>query len=345
MKNNTNSFVVIMTRFSDLANNPYSDPTAYADALTAFGTVCARSVLKKVIDPKTKEQSTTDPTKYVLKDRLTDSGFNPLLVQMQRDLTRSARDLDRLEYANDNATDLEFTTDGEYKSKTVDSTLASAAAALARENLADGLDLVNDAIVSILDEMQKQKERDPLLPIDFERPYTVRRLKRKVWIKENDSVNGWETVETSPIREVYKAIRRAIASSKAVQADPKNGYSYIQDFVTDGDADSDPTVIYRRLPKYADLGGAARDFNGQETFYTTDSETVDRYYDIIAALNLNDRQRAVIELKTRGYGNKAIATYLGITENSVKGLTNRIRAKAEKIGFTPSMWDEMTADR
>lgn len=340
MKKESNSFAVIMQNFVDLANNPFADSGAYADALTALATACARSTLKKVIDPKSKEK--TENGKYILRDKVTDGGMNPLLIRMQADLARDKNDLARIVYANDNAFDLVFTNDGEYKQETIDSELAKAAADIGKNNLADGLDLVNDAVVAILDEVQKQREREPGQLIDLERPYTVRRLKRKVWIKETDSKGGYEVVETAPIREVYKAIRRAIANSRAVQADPRNGYSYLEDFATDENGET--VELYRRLPKYADLGGAVRDFNGGETGYTVDHETVDSYDEILAALNLSDRQRAILQYRVQGYGRKAIATKLGLFDSSIKTQIARIREKAEKIGFTPDLWHEMTAN-
>lgn len=342
MKKEYKSFAVILADFAALENDPKHDPVDYADALTDLATACARSVLKKVIDPKSKEKSTTDPTRYVLKDKLTDGGCNPLLMRMQADLARDQNDLARLVYASDRATDLVFDSVGDLVHETIDPDLASAAADLAHENLADGLDLVNDAVVAILDEVQKQRERDPHDPVDLERPYTVRRLKRKVWIKDADGVGGYETIETAPIREVYKAIRRAIQSSRAVQADPRNGYSYIEDLRMDGDGD--PTVVYRRLPKYADLGGVACDFNGKETAYTTDGETVDRYYSTLAALNLTDRQNQILIYRLQGYGYKAIATRLGVSDKAIKKTVKQIQVKAENIGFTPDLWQDMTAE-
>lgn len=61
---------------------------------------------------------------------------------------------------------------------------------LTQQILGDGLDLVNTAIVSLLDECTKV---DTTAENFLETVYTVRRLKKKVWIKVEDSVNGWET--------------------------------------------------------------------------------------------------------------------------------------------------------
>lgn len=66
-------------------------------------------------------------------------------------------------------------------------------------------------------------------------PYKERRLKKKVWIKKDDSINGWETVETTPIQETYKAVRREIEHSRAMSTDARNGYSYLEDIAHDSE--------------------------------------------------------------------------------------------------------------
>lgn len=46
-----------------------------------------------------------------------------------------------------------------------------------------------------------------------------------------------------------------------------------------------------------------------------------------------------------GYGMRAIATYHGVKPETVNKQLSRLRAKCEKIGFTPGMWAEMTAEK
>lgn len=172
-----------------------------------------------------------------------------------------------------------------------------------------------------------------IAPKWLDTPYTVRRLARKVYIRGEDSA-AYRDEETTPIQEVYKAVRRAIQNSRAMQTDPRNGYTYIEDMTADG-----LDTIYHRLQKWADLGGYDRDGH-----YTADPATVDTYEKTLAALNLSDRQLTVVNLRMRGYGKKAIGTYLGIDPNNVGRVLKQVQAKAEKIGFTPTMWAEMTAE-
>lgn len=315
--NNKTAFLELLNTYSTAYANKTTDPTVYSDTLTDLATAVAYSVLKKCID----------------------TSSNPTLKAIRRDLARATHDLEGLKYANNNAFTLEYNDSGDLTRKTLDSDLARAFITLASDTIGDGLDLTNTAIVSILDETRKQIERDPDRPIDLERPYSVRRLKRKVWIKSTDSVNGWETISTTPISEIYKTVRRAIDSSRAAVTDPRNGYSYLEDLATDPESETE-TVIYRRLPKYANLGGYATDFNGANTLYNVDPSTVDEYDRIVELLHLTVKQSKILTLRMSGYGNKAIATYLGITENSVKGAMTEIRRKAKKAGFDPTKYTE-----
>lgn len=300
-------------------------PTTFADTVEAYNA-----------DPesaKTLTDLATATTFAVLKKVINTTG-NPMLQTVRKELTRDLHDLDRLAYSNDNATRLAFNGGGDLVSEVLDPALVKAAADLAGLSLGDGLDLVNDAVVAILSERAKQADRDPGLPLDMERPYTIRRLKRKVWIKTAESAKAWETVETTPIQEVYKAIRRSIDNSRSMQTDPRNGYTYIADLATDPES-GDQTAIYRRMPKYADLGGHVCDFNGKETVATTaDHETVESLDRLVAAMNLSDREATVLKYRLSGYGKKAIATAMGLSESSVATMQRRIKDKATASGLT-----------
>lgn len=320
-----NTTTTTPTTFADLVKKYNADPRN-ADHLTDLATAVAYSVLRKVIDPTRNGQA----------DRPSDSGLNPALVALRDDLTRDRAYLTRLAYATNGATRLAFTADGDLVSETVDPALAKAATALAGQTLGDGLDLVNDAALAILEETAKQADRDPGQPVDLERVYTVRRLNRKVWIKTAETVNGWETVETTPIQEVYKAVRRSIDNSRSVQTDPRNGYTYLEDLAIDPES-GDQSAIYRRLPKYTDLGGHVCDFNGKETVATTaDRETVETTDRLVAAMRLTDREMSVLKYRLAGYGYKAIATALGLTVDNAKRCGRRIRDKATAAGLTPT---------
>ena len=264
---------------------------------------------------------------YSVIKKCLSTGYNSTLEQLRRELGRDLHELDTLHHASMNAYTATVTADGDYKRVKVDPGCAVALDRLASVQLGDGIDFVNVAVVAILEETAKQAEREPGTAVDLTRPYFVRRLSRKIWIKTEQSVNGWEEVETTPIREIYKAVRRYVMESRAGATDPRNGYSYLDETTTDP-VTGEETTIYKRLPKYADLGGYAVDFNGACTLYSVERETVDRYESMVASLNLTAKQAQILSLKQSGYGNKAIATYMGISENSVKGACTEIKRKA-----------------
>ena len=114
------------------------------------------------------------------------------------------------------------------------------------------MDLVHTASATLINQTKQHGNI-----VEFmESPYKERRLKKKVWIKKADSVNGWETVETTPIQEVYKSVRREIENSRAMSTDARNGYTYLEEIAQDGET-GEKTQVYKRLIKYADLGGCA----------------------------------------------------------------------------------------
>lgn len=310
-----NPFTLLLREYEQQTRNrqqtPTAEPeTAYTKALTDLAQAVAYSVLKKCIDVSQ----------------------NKALLQVRQSIARDTNALKRIEYANATAYETVYNADGDKVQKVADKDSARALQKLCAECFGDGLDIVNDAVVAIMTETEKAVDTSANF---METAYSVRRLNRKVWIKKEDSAKGWETVETTPIQEVYKAVRRSIDSSRAVQTDPRNGYSYIEDYATDSESGAGES-IYKRMPKYADLGGYATDFNGACTFYTIDSETVQDTESIIEKLNLTTKQAKVLQLRQSGYGYKAIATYLGVCQNSVVKTVKAIQMKAVAIGLTPT---------
>ncbi|MBP5462538.1 MAG: hypothetical protein J6Y20_10465, partial [Lachnospiraceae bacterium] len=213
------------TTYFDLVKKYSTDPTVIYDLATA--TVFA--VTKKIV---------------------TASG-DKTVTNIRRDLATDLSVADRLENALNGATNLKFKKNGSAKVTVVDPALNKATNDLINHIISDGMDLVHDAVVEILEQTAEQKKRDPDLPTDLERPFPIRRRKRKVVIKDDYAVGAWETVVTTPIQEVYKAVRRSIMDSRAVQTASLK-YCYIDDISTDPDGNTTDR-IYRRLDKYSDL--------------------------------------------------------------------------------------------
>lgn len=197
-----------------------------------------------------------------------------------------------------------------------------------------GIDLVSVATVAILGEVKKQADRDPDLPCDLERPYTVKTLSKRVYIQTATSC-AWKEVETLPIKEIYKAIRRYIMETASERSDPRAKYCYLEDLAVDESGNETADRIYIRLGKYSDLGGYVKDFNGKETFIVADNITAKKASDLVTEMNLTARQAQVLKYRRQGLGYRAIATALGIRPESVYSCIKSIQTKARAIGLDP----------
>lgn len=323
---NTN-FETLMTNFCDEYRKD-STSAKFTEVTTDLATAVAYSVIRKCLDPQAKSGKTSN------------SGCNPQLEEVKRSIYRDTNTLKNIDYSCKEAFTTVYNEDGDRQTKTKDSDYRYAYNKLTQQTLGDGLDLVNTAIVSLLDECTKV---DTTTGNFLETVYTVRKLKKKVWIKVSDSVNGWETVETSPIREVYKAVRREVANNRSLNIDPSNGYLYLEDLAKDEESNEEATV-YRRLNKYTDLVGNVTDFNGAVKFETVDSGSVADYDKMTEALELTARQAQVLQLRMSGYGCVAIGTYLGVKEESVRSVLQTIQKKAvEKLSLPSYLVNAMTA--
>ena len=304
-----------------------SNSEKFTAVATDLATDVAFSVLRKCLDPQAKSGKPSN------------SGCNPQLDEVKRSIYRDTNTLKNIDYSCKKAFVIVYNEDGDRQTKTADSDYRYAYNKLTQQTLGDGLDLVNTAIVSLLDECTKV---DTTAENFLETVYTVRRLKKKVWIKVEDSVNGWETVETSPIREVYKAVRREVANNRSLNIDPSNGYMYLEDLTRDEESNEE-TVIYRRLNKYYDLAGNVTDFNGAVKFETVDSASVTDYDTMVEKLELTTRQAQILQLRMSGCGYIAIGTYLGVNEKSVRDVLKTVQKKAsEKLDLPPYLVKALT---
>lgn len=304
-----------------------SNSEKFTAVATDLATAVAFSVLRKCLDPQAKSGKPSN------------SGCNPQLDEVKRSIYRDTNTLKNIDYSCKKAFMTVYNEDGDRQTKTADSDYRYAYNKLTQQTLGDGLDLVNTAIVSLLDECTKV---DTTAENFLETVYTVRRLKKKVWIKVEDSVNGWEAVETSPIREVYKAVRREVANNRSLNIDPSNGYMYLEDLTRDEESNEE-TVIYRRLNKFSDLAGNVTDFNGAVKFETVDSASVTDYDTMVEKLELTTRQAQILQLRMSGYGYIAIGTYLGVNEKSVRDVLKTVQKKAsEKLDLPPYLVKALT---
>lgn len=262
----------------------------------------------------------------VLKKCEAKSGNTSVFGTLRRELLQARADLATIERAGNCAYSHTYDKNGEYKQVITDKVLHHAKNACTDHTIGEGYSLINTAIVSILDEVKKQ-EKQGLKKVDMFREYTQKVLSKRVVIRLNDSASYTEK-GTTPIQEVYLAIRRHIYSLQSDKVDI-NGYTYIQEDITSPDGVEDR--LYYRFGKYADIGGYACDSNGKETLYSGDYDIIVMLREFAKVEKLTQKQVKTIELRLRGYGQRAIATYFGITPQAVQNALRKLQPKLQKF--------------
>lgn len=197
----------------------------------------------------------------------------------------------------------------------------------ASDTIPELADLVSVATVAILENLDKYGNLTAT--VKYQKP------QRQI-IYGNGDVKTIEA-EAVPIQLVYRAVRKYISGMKNGGSLGADGYSYIAITDTDTDTDTDTgidAVIYRRLGKYADIGGYT-----SEGLYTVSEEDVAKVDGILARLDLTREQKRILSLRQGGYSFGAIADILGVTQEAAKKAVKRIRCKAVKIGFEPTKAD------
>jgi predicted transcriptional regulator len=193
----------------------------------------------------------------------------------------------------------------------------------ASDTMPELADLVSVATVAVLENLNKYGNLTAT--VKYQKP------QRQI-VYGNGNIKMIEA-EAVPIQLVYRAVRKYISGMKNGGSLGADGYSYIA--ITDTDTDTGiDTVIYRRLGKYADIGGYT-----SEGLYTVSEEDVTRIDGIISRLDLTREQKRILSLRQGGYSFGAIADILGVTQEAVKKAIKRIRCKAVKIGFEPTKAD------
>lgn len=293
----------------------YASGADYTDEITALATAIAKSVLNKVIDPQRKTAGE--------KTAVSNSGVNKYLDELKRGIYFDERNLSNIRHWSNLPYEIEYTKNGDMLMIEHEGTSA-ALETLLDYCLTEGIDLVQTAVVALLEQAESHAENGENW---LDEPFTVRRLSKRVYIRETDS-KAYKDVETTAIQECYRAVRRAVADSRAVQTDPRNGYTYIS---IDAYSDEELEQIFIRSGKYADVGGV--DCNG---LYTGDYESLraaNSAEEMLASLNLTARELQIINLRMRGYGARAIGTYLGVSRGSVERSVKNIQSKARENGM------------
>lgn len=320
----------------------------FADLLRDYERA-TRNYLQRPCKETERERTETAKTlaaacTFAVLKKIEAASGNKVITGLRRDLARDLNNANNLANSIQNATETKYNADGERITRVKDKDLNETSADLTAETISDASDLLQTALLTIYAETAKIQEiyadyfwiigadNKPFPFMEF--PYTTRRLKRKVWIKAAESKNGWETVETTAIREVYKAVRRDIESNRSMQI-ANNKYCYIADLATDEES-GDEEAIYRRLPKYSRLAEETTDYNGKVIAITADKESAETADRLVKSLKLSKQQATILQYRMSGYGYKAIATALGVRSANIQTQCKRIAEKAIASGLFPA---------
>lgn len=310
--------------------------TDYGAELSELSTAIAFSTVRKLIDPQSKNAAR--------RDDVSNSGFSPAMVAIRRGIAADRALLDNTARNANAATVTELDKNGDMVTNIANADANENANNLIQKCLSDGIDLVQSAALALLEEIARAGGVSAVYPGWLDTVYTDRKLSKRVYIRLSDSA-AYADVETTPIQEACRAVRRAVQNSRAVNADPRCKYVYISDEVKDGE---DIDRIYYRMPKYSDIGGYAHNgrysdripgspagYESEGDVVTGDIETARGMNEITEKLNLTIRQKGILTLRLQGWGQRAIATYLGVKPQAIQKAVYSMRKKCYEIGLDP----------
>ena len=297
-----------------------------AAALVQFGRAMAGIAVAKCADPQRKTAAE--------RDTVSDNGMNPMMQTLRREVFADVAALNNLHDAINAALVVKFSEDGDAMTDIVDKKAWEQSNVLSCERLGDGMDLVQDVVLALLEE---QAAGHTTAANWMDTPYTVRKLDKRVLIKDTDSA-AYHDEQVTPSQAAFRIVRQAIQESRAMQVDTRNGYTYLSELTEDG-----LDTVYRRLGKYSDLSGYA--CNGQlsdmagapagwysgDGLCTSDMQTADDMGELVERLELTDRQATVLKYRMQGYGIKAIATRLGVSHQAIAKTLDGIGKKADGV--------------
>lgn len=193
----------------------------------------------------------------------------------------------------------------------------------------DADDLIQVAAVAILQQIKRMQAVG--YKIDLESVYTKKTLRKRTLVISGNNELNYINRDTTGIQEIFRAVRAYINSNK--HRYQISNFSYLQAVAKDTQE-----VYYYRLPKYADLGGYVRNYNGKNTFYTVSDNAVDdiaKTKQIIDTLKLTATQAEILKLRLQGLSYREIAARRGTSAAAVLKTVKQIQAKAININFCP----------
>ena len=296
----------IMTKWENVYSASVIDhadnETELYNAGQALAMACVYSVLKKLLN--------------VSPDRRN-------IAAMRVDVAKHSRIDAAMDVLNDNIT-IEYDKNGDYTSKTIDGETDKAIIKFLHQCDGDGVDLIGDAWIAILEESNKE---DYFSSGWMTRPYKTRKLKYKVYTKSGNKTAEWQTEETTHIQQIFKAIRRSIEAQRAIKSASEK-YIYLDRIETDAETETE-VKVYDRY-NALDIGSETCDC---AAVYTADAETVYSIDNAIGKMNLTKRQAEVLALALKGKGDTEIADLLHVKKQTIRDIKNAIATKAIAAGI------------
>lgn len=309
----------LLATYAACVNSGDTTSRHYADTLNTLAHTIAYGVLKKVYS----------------------ASGNAQMMDYRRDIAAATSNESRRQNAIEGAAHYVRKEDGDIKRVIDDRDLNAALVKLSAYVCGDGCDLVSVAAVAVLESTAAQRDREPDEPCDLERVYIKRVLDKRVLIQDKDSA-AYRDEETAPIRECYRAVRRYVLNNATPTKRKYNKntgkyeayeskYIYLDASAECEDGDTAAVELYRRYSVYAGMDGKIT--NGTTAAAITDTADTADLSELVARMGLTEKENEVLCLRLRGAGNKAIARYRGVSEDTVRELVKRIRKKAVAVGY------------
>lgn len=347
--NGRSPFQQLMDSFISLENEGKQNTKEYSDLLISFAVAIVLSVLNKLKNVGTglsshekalkdkieggKEQKkgkkTVPDKEYWGKKRRQPSPVEVTrkIRSLMKGVNEGKANFFNLEYYESFSRTFYYDKKGRLKSKFEDKHIEVAITHLLGYNYDDSWDLVNSAIVLIKEEIKKYREREGSgKPLSLEIPYTYETYKSHVLIKDKQAEKILK--ETSPVKEIFRGVRRLISSEKGIRVDINNGYLYIPKVVNNNEGLDE--ILYIRAGKYSDFAS----YNEYNMICSDISEkSYINFKKLIDSWKLAPAQKRYLDYRIRGYGYKAIGTLFHVSHNAIINSMKGIQKKAIESGL------------